>query len=147
MTDRIIEYRDRWKESELDDSFEKPTREMACEWLDAQIEYHEELQKLNEKYIFPLVYGKLLPDKGEYEHEIEHTVYGLESVLYGDQPTLTVYSGIDKLAEIMGEELRVCEHDASYPYNYWFRYGKYIIDQIEHYPIEGVECKREEWRK
>lgn len=146
MTDRIKEYRKILEESNPDE-LEKPTKEMACEWLDAQIEYHVELQKLNEKYIFPLVYGKLLLDRGEYEYEIKHTVYGAEPVLYGYQPNLTVYSGIEKLAEIMCEELRVCEFTKSHLYCYWFKYGKYIIDQIERYPIEGVKCKREEWRK
>lgn len=145
MTDRIIAYRDRWENEE--NELEKPTKEMACEWLDAQIEYHEKLDALQREYIFPLAFGKLLPDKGEFEHEVIHTVHGTDCVLWGYQPIMTVYKGIEILSDIIGEELKVCEHDASYPYNYWFRYGKYIIDQIEHYPIKGVDCEVEEWRK
>lgn len=148
MTDRIIEYRDKWEESELGDSFEKPTREMACEWLDAQIEYHKELQKLKDKYVFPLAYGVLLPDKGEFENEIESTVTGtLDPVMYGTNPYLQIYQGIEKLAEIIGTDLHIHYCDKGYPYEYWFKYDKYIILEVKEHEIQGVKCTEKDFKR
>lgn len=146
MTDRIKEYRKILEESDPDE-LEKPTREMACEWIDSQIEYCKKWDELQREYLFPLAYGKLLPDEGEYETEIAYSIYGSPSVLYGVNPTLTIYKGIESLAEIMGEELKMCKHSDSFPYCYWFRYGKYIIDQIEQYELKGVKCECEDYHK
>lgn len=75
--------------------------------------------------IYPLSWGKLNLDEGEYENEISPCVVG-------DYEKLHVYRGIEKIAEAVCTPLLVEKRrDNEYPYEFYFYYRGVRIFQIE----------------
>lgn len=104
----------------------KPTKKLAEQWLDAKIDALEQLRRICRYQSYPLMWGDLDEDAGEYPNEIE--ICGMSSSL---DTGVHIYKGIEQLAELLGVELEKEErYDKRNPYDYTFRYKGYRVFQI-----------------
>ena len=122
------------------DYIEKPTKALASQWLDAKIEEMEHLNRIYEQQGYDLAWGDLDDDRGDYEYTIE--VCGFSPV-YSKQ--FHVYSGINKLAEILGAGLSEAQrNDGIYEYSFGYKgYRVFQISEVRHGKFAGCEDVRE----
>ena len=105
---------------------DKPTKELAEQWLDAKIDALEQLRRICEHQKYPLTWGDLDEDDGDYPNEID--ICGMASSL---DIGVHIYRGIEQLAELLGKELRKeGRYDKENPYDYVFDYKGYRVFQI-----------------
>ena len=107
-----------YKELYQNDSHIEPSKELAEKWLDAKIDVLEHLRRIYEHQNYPLVWGDL--ENGEYPNDIR--VCGLAGVFKND---VHIYRGIDKLANLLGEELLT---DGQYQIFYYKGYRVFEIN-------------------
>ena len=117
---------ERYKEIYNDDNvthIEKPTKELAEQWLDAKIDVLKQLDRIYRNQGYALAWGEFDDRAGEYPNSIE--ICGLSRNLYN---MVHIYNGIKKLAEILGVGL-ASEIDSN-GINYFFLYKGYKVFQI-----------------
>lgn len=117
---------ERYKEKYNDDNvthIEKPTKELAEQWLDAKIDVLKHLDKIYHNQDYDLAWGEFDDHAGEYPNSIE--MCGLSRNLYN---MVHIYNGIQKLAEILGVGL--ASGIDSNGINYFFLYKGYKVFQI-----------------
>ena len=115
-----------YKEKYNDDNvtyIDKPTKELVKQWLDAKIDTLEYLNRIYRNQGYDLKWGELDERRGDYPNGIE--ICGFVQPLY---KAVHIYSGIEKLAEILGKGL-ASETDSN-GINYFFWYKGYKVFQI-----------------
>ena len=115
-----------YKEKYNDDNvthIDKPTKELAEQWLDAKIEALEHLNRIYHNQGYDLKWGKFDDRAGEYPNSIE--ICGFTANLC---KMVHIYNGIKKLAEILG--IGVASETDSNGINYFFWYKGYKVFQI-----------------
>lgn len=117
----------------------KPTKALASQWLDAKIEEMEHLNRICEQQGYDLAWGELDDAKGDYEYTIE--VCGFSP---GVRKQFHVYSGINKLAEILGATLSEAQrNDGIYEYSFDYKgYRVFQISEVRQGSLWGCEDER-----
>ena len=107
------------------ETIEAPSKELVEEWLDKSIELWEKAEELK-KQCHEMAWGEL--KDGEYENEIDFISITTACDGYGGYQC---YSGIDKLAKILGAPLVKENNDTdAYKYKYWFTHKGFKIYQV-----------------
>ena len=115
-----------YKEKYNDDNvvcIDKPTKELAEQWLDVKIDALEHINRIYRSQGYGLEWGEFDSDKGEFPNNIE--ICAFFSNIF---KTVHIYNGIQKLAEILGKDL-ASETDSN-GINYFFMYNGYKVFQI-----------------
>ena len=100
--------------------------EDIIEWLDSIVDALNITTENN----YTLSWGKLNPDEGEYENNIQ-------PCSSHDYRYIHIITGIDKLANAVGCDLECKEWDKEYPYCYFFKYKGVEIFQLEKEALYG----------
>ena len=131
----IQEYRDRYLNTD-DTDFPTPTRELVEAWLDEKIEVKEQIDRIFRHHNYGLVWGDFDEHKGDYQHEVEICGMTCDST-----KELHIYSGIDLLAKLLGEELteRKYTYEGQTRIEYSIPYKGRRLFQLAHYPLERFE--------
>ena len=130
-----------WDDENYDKPIEKPSKELAEAWLDAQIEYNKKfndfVRELRDEYEFPLFGGDLHYGGFDHEYEIEQTGH------YDKHDHVMIYKGMDTLADILGVELKEQKGwNDEYPFSYTFMYKGTMVQSIEKVPLPGFGDRR-----
>ena len=121
MTELEI-YKEKYNNDEIT-HIDKPTRELAEQWLDAKIDALEQLNRIYRNQGYDLEWGEFDFHKGEFPNSIEICCFSANLFR-----VVHIYNGIEKLAEILGTGLAT-ETDSN-GINYFFWYKGYKVFQI-----------------
>lgn len=135
----LEEYKDKY----FDDNcynFEKPSKELAEQWLDAKIEVLEQIRRISREQGYNLIWGGFREDTGDFQYEVQ-TCYLSDPLTSG----VHIYQGIDKLAEVMGVKLTETHEPRRWEYS--FQYKGYKVFQIGDYQYEKFYDGKDDMRK
>ena len=121
MTELEI-YKEKYNDDETT-HINKPTRELAKQWLDAKIDALEQLDRIYHNQGYDLEWGEFDDRAGKYPNSIE--ICGFTANLF---KMVHIFNGIEKLAEILGTGLAT-ETDSN-GINYFFWYKGHKVFQI-----------------
>lgn len=102
---------------------DKPTKELAEQWLDAKIDVLEHMDRIYCNQDYDLKWGEFDERRGDYSNGIE--ICGFCQYSF---KMVQIYKGIQKLAEILGTTLT--SETNSNDINYFFLYKGYKVFQI-----------------
>lgn len=117
----LKEYENKYMFSD-ETNFDTPSKKLAEEWLDAKIAAMDQISKICREKGYGLVWGEYDSEKGEFENEVD-------VCRMIPQNDYHIYTGIDKLAKIIGAELnKKKRNDRDNPWEYYFMYkGAYVF--------------------